>query len=625
MEFTGKIQGQSDMRKGRVCRVFIALTTIFVLTLCCVCSCLASDIKQFDLNDGEVVFLLDTSVSMNKQDKDRMAVDAVKQALYSLPENYQAGLVTYNTGIQTIISFGEDTAQWDEALNEIVYFGYTNAGEALQQAIGMFSDREDVNRYIVMLTDGEIDMPTSQEKDSSRLQYEEAVQEAKARGIKEYIIAIGSDWNESEIHIFDGAEITDGAIYWDGQSGSVSEIMNRILYERLCFPGRTLDVSEESGGKISVNLPALGAEYVKILLLTEQEMPDISVECDAETSIVHMGRNFAVINIENPIGQVVEISYDPADVSGMKAYMQIGYKAEIETQVTYRREMENGTGQQEAGETLPEYIHFADVEISLKGPEGNLWDNEYYEGLEIPFAVNGIPAIGNIHNGSILYSMQIEDLQEAVVELDVRRLPEHYEIQQPVTITFTLPEYPQPEVEQKLDYRPLWIILGVLALSLAVLLALGIKRERKTKIYVAQPQTSGNIVKKEEIKGCAFTGKLNIYVLQTQTGDDVPPQTYRLFGRQAARIPLSQVLDLCEIKFGKIGAENVIFCAGPDKTLIAMDQSEKCTVLRGTEILKKGVGYPVYYNGKLTVIFEDGITEVEIHYKSIKPSERENI
>lgn len=374
-----------------------------------------------------------------------------------------------------------------------------------------------------------------------------------------------------------------------------------------------------------MNLPAPGAEYVKILLLTEQEMPDISVEYNAETSTVQRRRNFAVIDIEKPIGQTVEISYDPVDVSAIKAYMQIGYKAEIGTQVTYRREMEDGTERQETGEILPEYIHFADVEISLKGQEGNLWDNGYYEGLEIPFAVNGIPFIGNIHNGSIQYSMQVEDLQEAIVELDVSGLPERYEIQQPVTITFTLLEYPQPEVEQKLDYRPLWIILGVLALSLVVLLALGIKKDRKTKIYVAQPQTSGNVVKKEEIKGCAFTGKLNIYVLQTQTGDDVPPQTYRLFGRQAARISLSQILESCEIKLGKIGAENVIFCAGPDKALIAMDQSENCTVLRGTEILKRGVGYPVYYNGKLTVIFEDGITEVEIHYKSIKPSERENI
>ena len=63
-------------------------------------------------------------------------------------------------------------------MNEIINSGYTNAGEAMQQAMEMFSDRENVNRYIVMLTDGEVDMSSRQEKDFSQLQYEKAVEEA---------------------------------------------------------------------------------------------------------------------------------------------------------------------------------------------------------------------------------------------------------------------------------------------------------------------------------------------------------------------------------------------------------------------------------------------------------------
>ncbi|NLL80374.1 MAG: hypothetical protein GX234_11455 [Clostridiales bacterium] len=84
---------------------------------------------------------------------------------------------------------------------------------------------------------------------------------------------------------------------------------------------------------------------------------------------------------------------------------------------------------------------------------------------------------------------------------------------------------------------------------------------------------------------------------------------------------LNQILVSCGIKFGRIGAEDVIFYPGPDRSLIIMDQSEKCTVLRGTEILKKGMGYPVYYNEKITITFEDEMTEMEIHYKNLKPRE----
>lgn len=618
------------MGKGKICRGIITLTIIFTLVAYHVYPCRASQVEQFDLNDGEVVFLLDTSGSMNKQDQDRLAIDAIRQAAYSLPSNYQVGFVAYNTDIQTMLPFGANMEKWDRALDEVAYSGYTNAGEAMQQAIGMFSDRESVSRYIVMLTDGEIDMPSRKEKDFSRLQYEKAVEAAKEKGVKIFIVAIGDEWNGAKIHIFDGAEVTDGAIYWEGQSGSPSEIVNRILYERFRFPGRALDNVEQLEGAISVELPAPGAEYVRILLLSGREMPDLSVDCDAKESTVKAGQNFAIIGIVEPVGSSVVIRFGVEDTSAMEVYMIAEYKAEIETQITYQREPKGGTGQQETGDEPLEYRHFANIEISLTGRQGNPWDNAYYEGREISFIVDGVSAVGSIHNGSIRYSMQVEDLQELELELDVSGLSERFEIRQPVTIKFSLPEYPQseypqPETEPKIDYRPLLVILVVLTLSLAVLLVLAARKNRKTKIYVMQPQTAGSVVKKEEIKGCVFTGKLNIYVLQTPGGDDIPPQTYRLFGRQAVRIYLSQILDSNNIKLGKIGAENIIFCAGPDKALIAMDQSENCTMLRGTEILKKGVGYPVYYNGKLTVIFEDGITEVEIHYKSIKPSERANI
>ena len=112
-------------------------------------------------------------------------------------------------------------------------------------------------------------------------------------------------------------------------------------------------------------------------------------------------------------------------------------------------------------------------------------------------------------------------------------------------------------------------------------------------------------------------------MIQTRSGEDIAPQTYRLFGRQSAKITLNQILSFCGIRFGKIGAEDIAFYPGYDKSLVVMDQSEKCTVMRGTEILKKGMGYPIYYNGKITVTFEDGITEIELYYKNLKPNEYE--
>ena len=226
------------MRKRSIWKGYAFFVSIVMITMVWSFSCEASETSKsavFDTSDGEVVFLLDTSVSMNGQDRGRFAVDAIRQAVYSLPFNYETALVAYNTGVQKVIPFGSKRQEWDEQTGTIEYSGYTNAGEALKQAMELFSDEEGISRYVIILSDGEIDMPDRQQREESRILYEEMVMEAVKRGVTIYIIASGSEWNGTQAHIFDGAELTDGSIYWEGQSGSISEIMKRILYDRMNF------------------------------------------------------------------------------------------------------------------------------------------------------------------------------------------------------------------------------------------------------------------------------------------------------------------------------------------------------------------------------------------------------
>ena len=136
--------------------------TTAVLLIFCVTENIRGEEKSGNISSsGEIIFLLDTSASMNAQDRDREAIDAIRQAVYSLPSDYRVGLVAYNTDIQTVIVPGTPAAQMEEMLAGITYTGYTNAGEGLAQAVGLFSEGGASDCCIVMLTDGEIDMPDS--------------------------------------------------------------------------------------------------------------------------------------------------------------------------------------------------------------------------------------------------------------------------------------------------------------------------------------------------------------------------------------------------------------------------------------------------------------------------------
>ena len=131
--------------------------------------------------DTEIVFLLDASASMKDQDKGREAVDGICQAAYGLTSNCRTGAVVYNTDVQAVIPLETEHDEMEELLSSVVCTGYTNAGAGLNQALDLFSSEvENVDQCIIMVTDGEIDMPDNQGKELSRSLYEDAVGRASA-------------------------------------------------------------------------------------------------------------------------------------------------------------------------------------------------------------------------------------------------------------------------------------------------------------------------------------------------------------------------------------------------------------------------------------------------------------
>lgn len=600
---------------------FGALLVFIILTVGAVLKSTAAN-TGFSVNAGEVVFLLDTSESMNIHDEDRLSIDAVRQTIYSLPSEYKKGLVAYGTDIQTEIPFDVKTDQWESRLEGLSFSGYTNAGEGLKRALNLFSNEENVDRYIIMLTDGEVDMPDEKNIENSFRLYEETSQMAKERGVKICIVAIGSDLNSEKTQIFNSAEVTGGIIYRVGQSATISETINRILFEYMKFPRSSLGVTSGKGGSISAELPSTGAENVKIIL-SGQGLENITADYTARSGEILSGQDFAVIDITRPSGEAVKITFETYETASVEAYMIIEYEAELQAEADYRiikNESEPKTGSIRNQEIT--YTHFADIAISLvdsNGKNNSIWNSPYYEGTKVTLRINGEPVSGIIHNGEISYSMQIDGLKEVEIEVETESFSEQFRDLEPVNILFS----PPPEPVENPDYKLIWIILGVLFLLIFGILLIRLKAKNSTIIYMEPSATGKETERRSGVKTNSYTGKLNLYVIQTRSGEDIAPQTYRLFGRQSAKITLNQILSFCGIRFGKIGAEDIAFYPGYDKSLVVMDQSEKCTVMRGTEILKKGMGYPIYYNGKITVTFEDGITEIELYYKNLKPNEYE--
>ena len=609
---------------NRFGKLFFVAAVVLVLLSGLGPAAYAEETAQADqAQKGEVVFLLDTSGSMKKQDKDRQAIDAIRQTAYSLPSTYCTGLVAYNTEIQAVSALGTGMDQIETVLDSIRYSGYTNAGEGLSQAVGLFTEAPDVQRYIIMLSDGEIDMPDSAAREVSRALYTQAVELAKEKGIKICIIAVGNELNNPRLHIFDGAEQTDGAIYWEGQSGTLLQIMNKIVSDRLAFPRSPIGVTDANGGAVAVEVPT-GTDRMKILITSDNGLGTVTADYQAKKGQVITGKCFAVLDMERPVQGSAEIFFQAPDSSSVQAYFLTEFVVEPRLTVTYRIEEISRTTKEIKKNVPPQYEHYADVSIELADTGGNhenIWQASSLNGHEITYTLNGKTFSGTIQDGRVQTTVPADGIDAAEVSIDTESLEGIYHIKQPVTAEIM--KYPDPAFVPILDYRPLWGILGTLAIALLLIMGLWIRKKNTTLIYVAQSAAAKEPARKMETKACSYTGKFNLYVVRTADGRDVPPQTYRLFGHNSKRMTLEQILSSCKIKLGKIGAEDIIFYPGPDHSVIVMDQSERCTALRGMEILKKGMGYPIFYGDKATITFEDEATEMEIHYKNLKPSERE--
>ena len=86
-------------------------------------------------------------------------------------------------------------------------------------------------------------------------------------------------------------------------------------------------------------------------------------------------------------------------------------------------------------------------------------------------------------------------------------------------------------------------------------------------------------------------------------------------------ITLEWILDACNLPFDLKGAEKVVIRPGEDKSLL-IKNSGRVTAMKGRELLEKGHIYHLYYHEKVTFIFDQEDTEIEVHYKDLKPNER---
>lgn len=561
--------------------------------------------------DKSVVFLLDVSGSMKSNDPERLAVDGIAQLIYSLPTNFKTGLAVYGTEAAVLRKEAESSNRSDivELAGKAEYQGYSNAGAGLLCAVEMSAEASAEEKYIVMLSDGEILMKEdSQTQESERL-YQDAIEYAKEQGIVIHVIGLGEDMEDMNNPIYAAASATGGKSCHSSQAEGIQSVIDGIL-EEMGVKQSTAAIVDADGGteKVVVELPYLHADKIRVLLTGSAPIHNLSTAFQAESAIQVNGVRFALLEIEQPSDGHLEISFEGTAGSQVRINAIPEYYVFPQAEVVYEDRLSG-----EAGD--PYYERTATIRYTFCSKEKqsiSLWEGEYFDHSKINLRINGEAKELTMTAGTLEMQENVTTSGEYEVAFDYSGFPVNVIGESGITVSLEAPPAIPAEEPEPKEFPVGIAAAGMLLLLAVIVLILYLRRPKPVPVPEEErPQPSKY----------HYVGKVNIYITRTRSGYDIPPLYYNLFRLPAGKvISLEEILKECDVEEAFPGAENIFFKPGTGRSLILTNNSD-CTIIKSREILMKNKSYQLALDAKVDVAFEDEISELTLQYKDLKPSE----
>lgn len=591
---------------------YLPLLTGLLLTLI---SCIPVQAREEQSLEKSVIFLLDTSGSMKTNDPERLALDSIAQLLYSLPSNYEVGLAIYGTEAALLQGEVENSRRSEvmDLAEDIVYQGYSNAGAGLACAVDVLAKAHAGEKYIVMLSDGEILLKEDTETQESQQMYQSALERAKEQGIIIHVIGLGQDMEDLDNTIFKAAAATGGKSWHTSQATGIQGAIDAVLAE-MGVKQSTVAIVDASGGeeKVIVELPYLRADRVRVLLTGSAQIQNLNSAFQAESARQINGDRYSFLEIERPADGHLEIGFEANAGTQVRVNAIPEYAVYPKVEVAYEDRLPE---EEEESLYYQRTAKLSYTFYSVENPSASLWESDFFEHSKITLDIGGEVEELSLHAGVLEMRERVSAADKYEVYFDYSKLPVNVIGDNCVTVSLEAPPA-VPVEEPKPQGTPMgvWAAGGILlgAALVCIVLILYIRRPKPVPAPAEErPQPSKY----------SYVGRVNLYITRTKSGYDIPPLYYNLFRLPAGKVlSLQEILKECEVSEEFPGAKGIYFKPGMNRSLILTNNSD-CTIMKSREILMKNKSYQLAIGAKVDISFEDEISELTLQYKDIKPSE----
>ncbi len=239
--------------------------------------------EESNLNRFNVVFVLDASNSMNYTDPGGLRYEAISQFTNLLAEsgNYLGGIVFSNhveasQPIKAVSGKGDkkkvtDTLASVMSTGVTAEMGYTNIGEGLSKAVDMLvsNGSSDLPSVIVLLSDGNTEMPTNEELTSSLDEKADVIQTARERNISIYTICLNANQDADVSEMEQISNATGGKFQEVSTADDLSKVFH--TFYSMIYGTSSIPVLEDTFPKEGVlntdfKVPGFGVEEVNVVI-----------------------------------------------------------------------------------------------------------------------------------------------------------------------------------------------------------------------------------------------------------------------------------------------------------------------------------------------------------------------
>lgn len=580
----------------------------------------------------------------------------------------------------TSISVAANKTELKQKIAGLRRSGYTDLGLGLNTGGNLISSKaaegEGSGRkpFVILLSDGETDFGPGYSKrtaaDSAK-DVDKAIAKAQKDGYPIYTIGLNHDGTVNPDELERISKETGGASYITSSADDLPEIFNRIFAAEMrsvLLPVAGVTATGQLQ-EVQVDIPNSSMREANIILLSEHSLKETQLFYSSENIRMFKSGSYTLIKVSQPKKGTAKLKFRGTPGDLVKINLLGSYEMEAHAAITSK----NAIKGQPTG-----------IEAKLVHPAANepLTEQELYDSLQGQLIVTDLQTnkdtmVDMKNEGTRFYAEYVfpsSGQYKWQVKMDGPSFYRHSAVHEQKIVNLAPTVHGSEHVEVIKEDGQAMLALSDLFLDengdeltyqlhrgapdktvspelQNGMLALSPLKTGQTQITLTATDSEGGsatavlnvhvkskyTVLKWSIAGGilllaaavglflwlrpkpGFTGKLEGYFLATASGSEVPVKSWPLTSFEGRKVTLLELFVSLDVHEPLPEAEHVVFTPGKDGKLIVKNTS-RSSLVRNRTPLPKDKKEALEYNDKLYITFEDGITEIELRYKAIKPA-----